>query len=342
MNKKSPILSLILILVIFLINSGCVPPSIYTPTTTTELEATSLFTATPASPSTDLPLKGTLTILSRTYLYRMNIDGTQQGLSFFTLFSQSTPIKLQDIGGDFSLSPDNQQFVSAEGHDLVIRNISDGSVFINIPREVYAVQEPLTSGGDIPYIRDIVWMPDGKRIMFFYDHNIPYTMNGDGSNLSHFGTVSVSTKISWSPNGEYIATICDYCLCMLDKNGNLLRKLFVPQDMEYYADLDWSPDGNLIAYSASEEINGNFDIYLVDVSGNSAPKNITHTESLNEGHLAWSPDGHTIMFVGDYYSLIILDVDRCEKDPTKCEDTFRNLVTIKKPEGFRALDWQAN
>ena len=61
------------------------------------------------------------------------------------------------------------------------------------------------------------------------------------------------------------------------------------------ADMDWSPDGRQIAYSA--DVGSNRDVYVVNADGSGAAR-LTNDPAFDAGP-AWAPDGTRIAFVSD-------------------------------------------
>jgi WD40-like Beta Propeller Repeat len=84
-------------------------------------------------------------------------------------------------------------------------------------------------------------------------------------------------------------------LMLIGMNGKLIRRLDAGANV--IGDLSLSPDGQTIAYWASENAEaGGGSIYTLPVIGTGAPKQLTEAGSQIDTNPAWSPDGSQIAF----------------------------------------------
>ncbi len=71
-------------------------------------------------------------------------------------------------------------------------------------------------------------------------------------------------------------------------------------------DAVWSPDGKWIAYFSDRD--GEYNLFIADAAGQSAPVQITHFENGYRHTVRWSPDSRKIAFADQTLSLYVLDV----------------------------------
>jgi WD40-like Beta Propeller Repeat len=84
-------------------------------------------------------------------------------------------------------------------------------------------------------------------------------------------------------------------LMLIGMNGKLIRRLDAGPNV--IGDLSLSPDGQTIAYWASENAEaGGGSIYTLPIIGTGAPKQLTESGSEIDSNPAWSPDGTQIAF----------------------------------------------
>jgi Tol biopolymer transport system component len=227
-----------------------------------------------------------------------------------------------DYFSDLSWSPDGQLLAltgqTNNRYDIFTIK-KDGSDLNNITNN--------TIGG---YYYYLAWSPDGSRLAFV--SNVPtrnlyedlYVMNlGDQRlvNLTNIpdnelqglfvhGMVVFPQKISWSPNGDFIAFVglaqgSAYCgalgvpadckeiqnIFLATPDGSSLTNLTGPGGSE--GRYDWSPDGKSIAFESNRD--GNSEIYLINTDGSGL---INLTNNLAEDSSpTWSSDGEYIAFI---------------------------------------------
>lgn len=179
----------------------------------------------------------------------------------------------------------------------------DGSALVfHIQREgrseIYRVDvderdvEQLTS--EEAYSRSPAWAPDGSRIAFSrapdYLSYVLYLAESDGSNARRlFGGGASADHPGWAPDGRRIVFVAGSVDQVLGSVGQLqtigadgrgLRRLG-PRQARNPA---WSPDGDWIAFSRSE--NEVYGVYVVPADGGRERLLIKQASDP-----AWSPDG---------------------------------------------------
>ena len=161
-----------------------------------------------------------------------------------------------------------------------------------------------------PYGEDPVWSPDGARIAyanFFGGSNTPrglYVMNADGSSKTHIGNdVTPDREPAWSPDGSEIAFLIAGNYFKTPPDGSNYMQL--PGEPGGGYSLDWSPDGQAIAYEHSCTANYNSYIGVMEATSPYARTPVTspttcegeeRTFPYSDHDPSWSPDGQRILF----------------------------------------------
>jgi Tol biopolymer transport system component len=157
------------------------------------------------------------------------------------------------------------------------------------------------------------WSPDGALIAMEADRGDPaheqgiYVMNADGSDMRLLTTAGAGFhdgKPRFSPNGKLLAFTrfrgkdlnekAAIYTVRLDGSGlHRLTTFAIHAD-----DLDWSPDGKLLAFDGYPNPNAYGDIYVVDVNGRHL-RNLTHNPAGKAGSAdpVFSPDRQWILFL---------------------------------------------
>ena len=180
-------------------------------------------------------------------------------------------------------SPDGMHIAYPCGKQICIVNV-DGS----------GSQHLTTKGGQSP-----AWSSDGSRIAFTSESNI-YVTNTDGSQVTQItnGQGKFQTP-SWSPDGNHIAFIgktsslfdasdpLGYRVYIMKTDGSQMTPLTNPQVVEPIGRPAWSPDGSLIAFTASlaGKRGGSTNIYLAKIDGSAMTQ-----LSENANSPVWQPE----------------------------------------------------
>jgi hypothetical protein len=151
------------------------------------------------------------------------------------------------------------------------------------------------------------WSPDGRRLVFVglagasseaepkYSDLFMVGIDGSGlANLTESPTISESTP-SWSPDGDVIAyrrnegNISD-SIQLIDSTGRSAGTVFDDSDAGEIGEIDWSPDGRLIAFTSSlaltdSDIEGNLDVWTVRVDGTQ----LTNLTTDGASGISWQP-----------------------------------------------------
>jgi len=152
---------------------------------------------------------------------------------------------------------------------------------------------------------EMSWSPDGARLVFSDGVETLVIVDADGRNRR---SLTRGLFGAWSPDGSKILFLTRsgsffYALHTIRPDGTDTRNIVPSPLPQGYSVFDsppiWSPDGQKIAFSASDSANS--EIYIANTDGSNA-RSVIHicAESGPEGcgfntaYPAWSPNGRTI------------------------------------------------
>jgi len=137
------------------------------------------------------------------------------------------------------------------------------------------------------------WSPDGKQLAFSRD-GVVYLVNGDGDDLHSIGLKG--SDPAWSPDGSMIVVGSGRDLVIAGADGSAPTRLHLDLDSAKYGRVsapDWSPDGDRIAFVATET-SGTRDIFVVGPGGKYLARLPLVCGSNGASSPTWSPNGERI------------------------------------------------
>jgi TolB protein len=145
------------------------------------------------------------------------------------------------------------------------------------------------------------WSPDGTKLLFMSSAAGPpniYMADTTGGGLKRITTsAGPDAQPVWNPKtGRQVAFVSGRGglpqLYVMNADGTNSEKVDLP-DMGYVVDPDWSPNGQLLAFSWRRP-DGNFDIYAMDIATRQLVQ-LTRDAGRNEKP-SWAPDGRHLVF----------------------------------------------
>jgi WD40 repeat protein len=198
---------------------------------------------------------------------------------------------------DPAWSPDGRRIAftsDRDGNREIYVADADGSNVVRLTNDIAADYEP-------------AWSRDGTRIAFVSERaGSPdiFVMNPDGTKLMRL-TASMASDVdpAWAPDGR-IAFASDRAsrsdIYGMNADGSGVARLTTTGG----AQPAWSPDGTMLAYTATD-CSFYYDCYPTVVVSSATPSTSTGPFGASE-RPSWSPDGRKIAFSGlacDFYDL---------------------------------------
>ena len=186
------------------------------------------------------------------------------------------------------------------------RSLKKDAGSIYIVSSVEAAPRLLTAGTNGTALS---WIDHGRHILYISyrgDRRSWWTMAPDGSDRHKIPSLMGYDLQGWDPNGDSLAGIAAgqvWGFWLLDRSGSVHR--LIAQRYAYVADVNFSPDGRSLAFSASAD--DKTTLYIADRDGSHiravAPLSV-------DSSIAWSPDSQSLAYTaphGTGYALWVAD-----------------------------------
>lgn len=236
-------------------------------------------------------------------------NGEQIVYSRYTSYSYGTAYDIHVMNNDGS---NNQNISSIGGQDRDPSWTYDSNqvlFYVDIYPMPFYRQSPIPDPPDRELIKSFDWFegimgpisvsPDNK-LTFDASSGI-YTMDMDGSNLSHVSSIGISPV--WSPDGEkiaYLSVVVDSAhiyrsleITVMDSDGNNPFSLTTLETNGWGTwsgrnniSLCWSPDGSMLAFNKKEGYLSSH-IYIINSDGSGLTQ-VTFAEGVTDRSLTWS------------------------------------------------------
>ena len=235
-----------------------------------------------------------------------------------TMLAGSFYAKVNDAATEIASSPDGSQLaVVARGEIFVVETASGKT------RRVTTTPQ---------HERDVSFSPDGRSLLYVSERGgkwdafettmaIPDapSLLAPGP-LKETAVTNTATDVlhpAYSPDGQRIAFLEDRKrLVILDRHTGKTTTVLPDGLLFSYTDNDlpftWSPDGRWLAVTTGSAAS-QFEVYLVDASGQKAPVNISRS-GFQEMAPTFSPDGKTIYYLSTRAGLRTTDAKDAEVD----------------------------
>jgi dipeptidyl aminopeptidase/acylaminoacyl peptidase len=196
----------------------------------------------------------------------------------------------RESSGNPTWSPDSQSIAyqgrAGDTSGLVVSR-SDGTG-ARVLAEMSGTNSPLPTTG-----REIAWSPDGKRIAFISSVPGPETADATGDPI-------VITRYLYKPDAAEGTTRFNdnrrLHIFIVDVASGRVEQM--TDGAHYEHSIDWSPNGEEIAFISNREPNEdqffNYDLFTLKLADKSI-RRLTSTENA-EYRPRWSPDGKTIAY----------------------------------------------
>ena len=216
---------------------------------------------------------------------RCSPDGSM--IAFYTLDSKEIFIipaeggEMEKVASGMSphWSPDGQRLLFLDGERLCSLK-TEGA-------------EPVLLFESSTYIKDYSWSPGGDRVLFESQYHI-FVVHADGGELEEVAYPGKNPV--WSPDGKTILFISPRGLMKMDIEGGDEIEI---APFGRFEDLQWSPDGSMIAYRGWDEDTDGIQRPVLHLLETNGKKHYSTLHSIKEGvqEYRWSPWGNELVLL---------------------------------------------
>jgi len=203
----------------------------------------------------------------------------------------------------------NARAVSTGGLNLLPTVFQGAVAFTSYKRGKPEIYVSRGGGSIVPLVSTsqmatgIAFSPDGKRIAYSLAQGEGaqiYVANADGSGARALTDTpyQINSSPSWSPDSKRLAFVSNRGgspqIYVMNADGSGVKRLTFQGN--YNQTPDWSPRGDLIAFTARDERNA-FDLFTVNVDSGKITR-LTQDQGNNE-EPSFSPNGRLILFTSN-------------------------------------------
>jgi TolB protein len=217
-------------------------------------------------------------------VFTMRPDGSDLTQITFDSVTKRSPVWSPDGTKILYVADGGTKYGTKLELDVWLLDLSNGSAPLNLTE---------SPGHDY----DPYWSPDGSKIIFVSERILQtpqlFIMNSDGSDPKNITVgYAVETGPIWSPDGMWIAlessiNASEPKFWLRSGSGIDPRAFDISDSLGWVEDLDWSPDGELIAYTSVQEGRNEIKVAVFADKGKSI---YVLTDTLGNKHPSWSPD----------------------------------------------------
>ena len=235
-------------------------------------------------------------------LYSALIDGSASPVKL------NSPFLVDRYVGDIAISPDGTRVVYTADQD-VDDDVELYSVLIGAGGR-QQLNAPLVTDGDVSTIADFQITPDSSTVIFAADqdtnnvvelYSVPIDGSASPKNIS--APVSSIRNFFITPDQQKIvfSNFNDVFITNIDGSTSAAQISDTPAAFTSIITMTLSPDGTKVSYRADKDIDGEFNLYVVSITGGDDRKiNDQVFPGADAGGLAiFSADSNYIAYVGD-------------------------------------------